>query len=115
MLLWAQSTADSIPVPASHWHPRPGLTFKRGRHADVATAIAAALLAPGTLLIKAAKVQARPPGNPGDGAHSHSPCKAEHVLQDSYLWAPIHGAPTRGPCTGHPAVPRHLDSAQTLR
>lgn len=47
-----------------------------GRHpwAAVATAAAAALVAPGTLLVGAAQVQARPP-LPGDGARSCSACE----------------------------------------
>lgn len=44
--------------------------------ADTAAAVAAALVAPGTLLMEAAQVQARPT-SPGDGARSHPPCRAE--------------------------------------
>lgn len=44
--------------------------------ADTAAAVAAALVAPGTLLVKAAQVPARPT-SPGDGARSHPPCRAE--------------------------------------
>ena len=78
--------------------PAQGLTFERGRHADMATAIAAALLALGTLLVRAAQVQARPAA-PGDGALSFPPCKAVPVCghppatsrtgldRGSHLWA----------------------------
>lgn len=49
-------------------------------HADVAAAIAAALLALGTLLVRAAQVQARPTA-PGDGALSLPP--SGHVHADT--------------------------------
>lgn len=69
----------------------PALTLQRGGCADVATAVAAALVAPGTLLIEAAEVQARP-CLPGDGACSHSACEG------NTRWGVSHGgAPQSGP------------------
>lgn len=59
-----------------------GLTSQRGWHADVATAITAALVAPGTLLVKVAQVHACA-CLPGDGAHSHSACKVNTQLGDT--------------------------------
>lgn len=61
-----------------------GLTLQRRWRADMATAVTAALVAPGTLLVEAAQVQARA-CLPGDGAHSHSACKIITQLGTSGL------------------------------
>lgn len=67
------------------------LTLQGGWCADVATAVTAALVAPGTLLVEVAQVHARAL-LPGDGAHSHSACKVITELGDTWPGAPHHGA-----------------------
>lgn len=67
------------------------LTLQRDGCACMATAVAAALVSPGTLLIEAAEVQTCP-CLPGDGACSHSACKG------STRWGyPTMGHPRVGP------------------
>lgn len=68
-----------------------GLTSQRGWHTDVATAVTAALVAPGTLLVKVAQVHACA-CLPGDGAHSHSACKVNTQLGDIWPGPPHLGA-----------------------
>lgn len=64
-----------------------GLFTTRHLHADMATAVAAALVSPGTLL-EAAQIQASPT-TPKHGAHSTSACRAEHPAMDHLAETPL--------------------------
>lgn len=111
MLSWedAEDAEGCVSIQVS-WHPaRPGVTPDAGllmvaigllitRHlcADVATAIAAAFVAPGTLLIEAAQLQAGPTA-PRHGALSTS-CRAQHPAMDHLAETPhISGGNTGSP------------------
>lgn len=59
----------------------------RHPHADVATAVAAALVAPGTFFIQAAQVQTGPAA-PRHGTRSSSACRAQHPAMDHLAGTP---------------------------